>query len=92
MCPGKDLFVQLFCEENMVSLTVTNLDIWFEHGKPIEGYSTPARNYRHFKYIKAARKMARGILDRYPAAIVEITRWRGPKLHAKRVKVETWSD
>ena len=75
----------------MVKLEVVNLNIWFQHGKPIVNFATPASNIRYFKYIKAARTMAKGILNAYPEAIVEIRRWRGPKLHAKRIKVETWS-
>jgi hypothetical protein len=67
-------------------------DIWFQYGKPIEGYSTPASSSRSFRTISKARKMARGIIDKYPEAVVNID--RHPKfnqwLKMKRVKGEIW--
>jgi hypothetical protein len=75
-----------------IHIQVEGPDIWFQHGKPIEGYSTPADSYRSFRTISKARKMANGILNKYPEAAVIID--RHPKfnqwLKRKRVKGEIW--
>lgn len=48
--------------------------IWFQRGKPISPFSTPASNLRYFKTVSKARKMARGILNKYPEVVVVINR------------------
>lgn len=72
----------------MVHIEVFGPNVWFHKGKPFlwgEDNPIPFSNTRYFKSVKTARKMARGILDNYPDAIVNICRYTNG-----RMKVEEW--
>jgi hypothetical protein len=76
----------------MVTLTVENLPIWFNNRKPyLNDAPIPFSNCIRFKYIKSARKMAKGIIYKYSDAEVIIERWIKNK-NKRRIKYEIWSN
>jgi hypothetical protein len=70
----------------MVNLVVYERDIWFQGRRAVEGVHPPCSGQRRFRTISKARRAARGIIDRWPGAVVEIGRFRGGVY-----KFETWS-